>query len=354
MMEHDQTAHLQQQVIEAVTAKQKLRIRGGDSKRFLCDAGEGSPLNMTTHCGVVDYNPTEMVITARAGTRLTEIKHVLQGQGQMLPSESPTFGGSATLGGTVAARVCGSRSPFAGSLRDIVLGCKMINGKGEVLSFGGQVLKNVAGYDVSRLLVGSYGILGAILEVSMKVLPRPAAEITIALEKKSLQHALELSNKLIGNALPLSAACYHDGRLLVRISGNERTINVVCEEIGGDTVDNDFWSQLSNLKLPFFAGETQPLWRLNLPAMTSTLPLGGKWFIDWNGAQRWYRGYEPADRIRSLCQTAGGHATLIKGGGKEADIFQPLDSGLMLWHQQLKAAFDPHRVFNANLMYADL
>lgn len=353
-MEQDHTTDLQEQVLEAVTAKQKLRIRGGDSKRFLLDAGEGSPLHVTAHCGVVDYNPTEMVITARAGTPLTQIENVLQRQGQMLPSESPVFDGAATLGGTVAAGVCGSRSPFAGSLRDIMLGCKMINGKGEVLSFGGQVLKNVAGYDVSRLLVGSYGILGVILEVSMKVLPRPAAEITLALEKESLQQALDLSNKLIRKALPISAVCYHDGRLVVRTSGNERTINIVCEEIGGDTVENDFWCQLGNLKLPFFAAETEPLWRLNLPATTSTLPLGGKWLVDWNGAQRWYRGFEPADRIRRLCQTAGGHATLIKGGSEKAETFQPLASGLMRWHQQLKTAFDPQRLFNANLMYTDL
>lgn len=353
-MAHDRAVELQQRVVDAIAARQQLRISGGDSKRFMLNAGEGEALCVAGHYGITNYNPTEMVITARAGTSIAEVERVLAEQGQTLPSESPAFDGEATLGGTVAAGFCGPRNAFAGSLRDIVLGCKIINGKGHLLSFGGQVLKNVAGYDISRLMVGSYGILGVILEVSMKVLPKPAAEITLAIEKESLRQALAFSNQLIRKALPVSAVCYHDGVLSVRISGNELTTNHAREEIGGETASNDFWWQLGNLKLPFFAGDAEPLWRLNLPATMPSLNLEGGWLVDWNGAQRWYRGSEPAEHIRSLCKKAGGHATFIKGGNQEVERFQPLDSGVMRWHQQLKSAFDPHGLFNTNLMYKSL
>lgn len=359
-MERDDCNTLRDQVIDAIAAKQTLRISGGGSKCFMLGEGEKVVLSVAEHRGITAYNPTEMVLTARAGTSVAEIENTLHERGQMLPSESPAFDAKATLGGTVASAFCGPRAPFAGSLRDIVLGCKMLNGKGEVLSFGGQVLKNVAGYDISRLLVGSYGILGVILEVSFKVLPKPAAEITLAFEKASLQQALAFSNKLIHTALPVSAACYHEGMLLVRISGNETTVQNVRVELGGETVSNDFWSRLGNLKLPFFADDTLPLWRLNLPAATPELALEGSWLSDWNGAQRWYRGLESAEQLRQQCHAAGGQATCFRriesnsGGSDPVATFQPLESHLMAWHQQLKAAFDPHGLFNTNLMYAGL
>ncbi len=353
-MEHDDSNAMREQVVEAIAVKQKLRIIGGGSKRFMLGEREGAALSIAEHSGITAYNPTEMVITARAGTTIAEIDSALREQGQMLPSESPDLNNKATLGGTVAAGFSGPRAAFAGSLRDIVLGCKMINGKGEVLSFGGQVLKNVAGYDISRLLVGSYGILGVILEVSMKVLPLPAAEVTLTFEKTSLQQALAFSNKLIDDAVPVSAVCHQEGALLVRISGNEATVKSVRAEIGGETVSNDFWSQLGNLELPFFADKTLPLWRINLPASTANLALEGNWLTDCNGAQRWYRGAAPADEIRKLCSVAGGQATYIMGGSEQVETFQPLESNLLRWHQQLKTAFDPYNLFNTKLMYAGL
>ena len=354
MIKRDATNALQNQVVEAMAAKQKLYISGGGSKGFMLGEGQGVALNLAEHGGITAYNPTEMVLTARAGTSIAEIKRVLGEQGQMLPSESPAFDGVATLGGTVATSFCGPRAVFAGSMRDIVLGCKMLNGKGEVLSFGGQVLKNVAGYDISRLLVGSYGMLGAILEVSMKVLPRPAAEITLAFEKASWQQALAFSNELIRAALPVSAACYYDGLLRVRISGNETTVKNVSAALGGEVVDNKFWTQLGNLKLAFFADDKRSLWRLNVPATTPELALEGSWLTDWNGAQRWYRGLEPAEQVRSLCHAAGGQATYITGGSESVATFQPLESHLMEWQRRLKTAFDPHGLFNSNVMYAGL
>lgn len=353
-MREDHTAELQAQVNDAIAANQQLRISAGGSKRFLFNAGAGVPLNVALHKGVVYYDPTEMVITARAGTSLAEVESALRKHGQMLSSENPAFDGQATLGGTVAAGLCGPRSPFAGSLRDIVLGCKMINGKGEALSFGGQVLKNVAGYDISRLMVGSCGILGIILEVSIKVIPRPESEITLALKKESLRNALELSNELIRQAVPVSAVCYHDGKLVIRISGNQRTVSTLREQVGGEVIDNHFWSRLGNLKLPFFTADSEPLWRLIVPATSPALALQGQWLIDWNGAQRWYRGTEPADHIRNLCQAVGGYATCFRSGAEVEETFHPLESGLMRWHQQLKQAFDPQRLFNADLMYSGL
>ena len=353
-MERDDSNALREEVVAAIAAKQKLHISGGGSKRFMLGEGEGAMLSIVEHSGITAYNPTEMVLTARAGTSIAEIDCALRQQGQMLPSESPDMNAKATLGGTVAAGFSGPRAAFAGSLRDIVLGCKMLNGKGELLSFGGQVLKNVAGYDISRLLVGSYGILGVILEVSMKVLPAPAAETTLAFDKADLQQALTFSNKLIQAALPVSAVCHQDGALLVRISGNENTVQSVRADIGGETVSDDFWSQLGNLQLPFFAHTALPLWRMNLPATTPSLALEGNWLTDCNGAQRWYRGLDSAEKIRSLCRAAGGQATYIKGGSERIETFQPLESSVLRWHQQLKAAFDPHGLFNTKRMYAGL
>ncbi len=353
-MDRDDTAALQQRVVAAIAAQQKLSIAGGGSKQFMLKAGEGVALSIAEHSGITAYNPTEMVLTARAGTTIAEIESVLLEQSQMLPSESPGFGAKATLGGTVASSFCGPRAAFAGSLRDIVLGCKLLNGKGEVLSFGGQVLKNVAGYDISRLLVGSYGILGVLLEVSIKVVPRPAAEITLAVEKASLQQALAFSNKLICAALPVSAVCFYDGLMRLRISGNEATVQSLPAALGGEVVSNHFWAQLSNLELPFFADSARPLWRLNLPATTPVLALEGSWLTDCNGAQRWYRGPECAEKIRSLCHAAGGQAMYIKDGSDKIATFQPLESNLVRWHQQLKLAFDPHRLFNSDVMYPDL
>lgn len=353
-MAGDCSIELQQQILAAAESRHALRIVGGASKSFMLKGDEGIALRVADHSGITDYQPTEMVITARAGTPLSELENALHAQGQLLPSESPSFAGKATLGGTVASALNGPRSAFAASLRDIVLGCKLINGRGEILSFGGRVIKNVAGYDVSRLMVGSWGILGVLLEVSLKVLPKPHAEITLAVEMESPAQALAFANKLIDSSLPISAVSFFEGLLRMRVSGNEVTVKNVREKIGGELVDGAFWWQLAHLELPFFSGEAPALWRLSLAANTPTLPLSGDWLIDQNGAQRWYRGSEPAARIRELCQQAGGHATYVKGDNEDIPTFHPLDSQLMAWHQRLKEAFDPHRLFNANLMYPGL
>lgn len=349
----DLTDTLAAAVLEAMSAKRPLRIVGGDSKAFLGRETKGEPLSVSEHKGVVSYEPTELVITARAGTPLREIESVLAAQGQMLPFEPPAFGDTATLGGTIACNLSGPRRPYAGSARDFVLGCRLINGRGEVMHFGGEVMKNVAGYDVSRLQAGAMGTLGVLLEISLKVLPRPEAELTLV-QTCAANQAIETMNRLGGQPYPLSAAGHDGTHLYIRLSGSESGINAARARIGGDQppTTDDFWRQLKEQKLPFFDGDS-PLWRVSLSPAAGMLNLQGKTFLDWGGAQRWIRSGETAGRVRDLAKKNGGHAQLYRGGDRDQS-YHPLDPGLMMLHQRLKQSFDPNGILNPGRMYREL
>lgn len=350
----DQTEILAEQVRGAVAAKQPLQIVGGESKRFYGRAATGERLQVSGHSGVVSYEPTELVITARSGTALKEIKAALAEQGQMLPFEPPSFADTATLGGTVACNLSGPRRPYLGAVRDFVLGCRLINGNADVLHFGGEVMKNVAGYDVSRLQCGAMGTLGVLLEVSLKVLPLPEAEITLVQECDA-QEAIDTMNRLGGQPVPLSAACHDGNKMYLRLSGSGDGISAAQKRIGGDLHDHgeEFWRQLNEQRLPFFDGDT-PLWRLSLAPATPMLNTKGRTLIDWGGAQRWIRTDEPMERLRAAAARAGGHATLFRSGAGSTNSeqpFHPLDDGLMQLHTRLKHSFDAHGIFNPGRMY---
>jgi glycolate oxidase FAD binding subunit len=341
----------QQRVRAAAADKQSLRIRGGGSKDWYGQRLEGEILDTRGYSGIVDYEPTELVITARCGTPLAEIEAVLAERNQMLAFEPPHFGEGATLGGAIAAGLAGPRRATSGGVRDFMLGAKLLDGKGDVLTFGGQVMKNVAGYDVSRMLAGSLGTLGLLLEVSVKVLPKPFAETTLCLELPEGE-AIRKLNAWGGQPLPLSASCWHNGSLWLRLSGAQAAVDAAVRLIGGETMPNPacFWEELREQRLPFFGGE-EALWRLSLPSTTDTLKLGGVQLIEWGGAQRWLRSDRDAETIRAAVSAVGGHATLFRGGDKSVVVFQPLQPAVARIHERLKNSFDPAHIFNPGRLY---
>jgi glycolate oxidase FAD binding subunit len=339
--------------IRAATARQQLlRIRGGGTKDWYGGPLAGEMLDTRGHRGIVDYEPTELVITARCGTPLAEIEAVLAQQNQMLAFEPPHFGAAATFGGAVASGLSGPRRATSGGVRDFVLGAQLMDGKGEVLKFGGQVMKNVAGYDVSRLLAGSLGTLGLILELSVKVLPRTVAETTLRFETSEIE-AIRMLNVWGGQPLPVSGSCWHRGVLALRLSGARAAVDAAVTSLGGQVVHDaaGFWTGLREQRQAFFEGAA-PLWRLSVPSTAGAIVLDGDQLIEWGGAQRWLRApSEDAQAIRSAVRAAGGHATLFRGGDKAVGVFQPLAPAVARIHERLKTAFDPAHIFNPGRMY---
>ena len=351
----DVAADFAEQVRQAAAAKTPLRLRGGGTKDFYGSSLAGKILDTRAHAGIVSYDPTELVITARAGTPLAELEAALSGPGQMLAFEPPHFGDGATVGGAIAAGLSGPRRAAAGAARDFVLGIKLLDGHGSVLNFGGQVMKNVAGYDVSRLVTGSLGTLGLLLEVSLKVLPLPAAEATLRLEVPHGK-ALELMNAWAGRPLPISATCWQDDALTLRLSGARAAVSAARGQLGGETVDDaaSFWRDLREQRAAFFAADL-PLWRLSLPSVTPPLALPGAQLLEWGGSLRWLKSGAAAEPLRAAAARAGGHVTLFRGPAevRRTGAFQPLAPALMALHKRLKLAFDPAGIFNPGRMYPE-
>ena len=351
-MDRDNAKRLQERVTAAFDSNTPLAIVGGGSKSFIGREPRGESLLLGEHCGIVSYQPTELVITARAGTPLSHIEATLADNRQMLPFEPPYFGDTATLGGTIACGLSGPRRPYAGAARDYVLGMSVINGSGEFLRFGGQVMKNVAGFDVSRLMVGALGTLGVLLEISLKVLPRPAFEITLVQERTEAE-ALVVMNHWAGQALPLSATCFDGDRLYARLSGAQSAVESARRRMGGDVLKSAdmFWSGVREHHHGFFVGEA-PLWRLSVPPATPPLALPGKQLLEWGGALRWLAGEIDSSTVRRLVAEIGGHAGLFRGGDRGKDRFHPLPQTLSELHRRLKHAFDPKGILNPGRMYA--
>ncbi len=364
---------LQQRVQTAYAQRQPqpLCIIGGDSKAFYGREAVGEPLHAGAHCGVLDYDPSELVITARAGTRMHAVQQLLAAEQQMLGFEPPRFSATTTVGGAVAAGLSGPRRPYAGAVRDFVLGVKIINGKGEVMRFGGQVMKNVAGFDIARLMVGAMGTLGVLLEVSLRVMPQPQAETTCRFAHRQPQQAIALFNQLAARPLPLSAAAWSDGTTRLRWSGNQAAVRNAVQSIGGeeesDAAGRAFWRQLRDHDLPFFGGE-QPLLRYAVRAGTEVeveveprktnanadTNANAAQLLDWGGAQRWLRGAINLDELRKIAAAHGGHVTHFRHGDRQGEVFQSLSAPLHALHRRLKRAFDPAGILNPSRLYADL
>jgi glycolate dehydrogenase FAD-binding subunit len=345
-------ADLQERVRTAASRRAAVRLRGGGTKDFYGNALRGEVLDTRGYAGIVAYEPTELVVTARCGTPLAELEKTLDENHQCLAFEPPHFGEGATVGGCVAAGLSGPRRAAAGALRDFVLGVKLVDGRGQALTFGGQVMKNVAGYDVSRLVAGSLGTLGLIAEVSLKLAPRPPAESTLRLEMPQAR-ALEAMNRWAGQPLAISATAWHDGELSVRLAGSAAAVRAAAAKIGGVAADGGLWRELREHTHAFFSGP-EPLWRLSLPSATPAMNLEGRQLVEWGGALRWLKSPANAASIREAARSAKGHATLFRAEDKAAGCFAPLDAVLARVHKELKSAFDPAGIFNPGRMYPEL
>lgn len=345
-------AQLQERIRAAAERGSPLRLRGGGSKDFYGNEPRGELLDTRAYAGIAAYEPSELVVTARCGTPLAEVEHALAERAQCLPFEPPHFG-AATFGGCVASGLSGPRRSSAGALRDFVLGVKLIDGKGRVLQFGGQVMKNVAGYDISRLVAGSLGTLGLIAEASLKVLPRPPCELTLQLEAPQ-GVALEMMNRWAGQPLPISATAWHDGLLWVRLSGTEGAVRAAAASLGGSQLDDTaaFWRAIREHTHPFFA--SAPLWRIALPSVAPALALSGRQLLEWGGGLRWLSSTAAASEVREPARRSGGHATLFRAADKSAGAFAPLQPVLLRLHRALKSAFDPAGIFNPGRLYPEL
>ena len=356
-------AGLVERVRAARADKTPLAIQGGGSKAFYGEPAHGQPLDVTGLAGISSYEPSELVVTVQAGTPLAELEAALAETGQCLPFEPPHFAAAATVGGMVAAGLAGPARAAVGGVRDYVLGATLLNGRAELLAFGGTVMKNVAGYDVSRALAGSMGCLGVIVEVSLKVLPQAHATLTLRLEMDEAQ-AIQRLNEWGGQPLPLNATAWWEGTLVLRLSGAVAAVRAARERLGGDVVQADmaagFWTGLRDHSDEFFAAAGQAvqggaaLWRLSVPATTPPLKLSGEQLMEWGGAQRWLCTSAPAAAVRDAASGAGGHATLFRALDKRGGVFAPLSPPLQRIQRELKAAFDPDGVFNPGRLYPGL
>jgi glycolate oxidase FAD binding subunit len=347
---------LQERIREAAARGTALRLRGGGSKDFYGNAPRGEVLDTRGYAGIVAYEPTELVVTARCGTPLAELESALHEKNQALPFEPPHFGPQATVGGCVAAGLSGPRRATAGALRDFLLGIRLIDGRGNLLAFGGQVMKNVAGYDVSRLLAGSLGTLGLIAEASIKVLPRAPLEATVQL-KMTEERAIEALNRWAGQPLAISGSAWAGGDLGVRLSGAEAAVRAAALKIGGEPVAGAqaaaFWAGVREQTDPFFAGD-EPLWRIAVPPATPPLRLPGRQMIEWGGGLRWLKSAAEPQVVREAASRARGHATLFRAERRSGEAFSPLGEVQMRLHRSLKAAFDPAGILNPGRLYAQL
>lgn len=375
--------HLTDRILAAAADGTPLRIRGGGSKDFYGQTLQGAVLDVSRYRGITSYEPSELVVTVRAGTPLAELEETLAERGQCLAFEPPRFagGGTPTCGGMVAAGLSGPARASVGAVRDFVLGVSLINGRGEALTFGGQVMKNVAGYDVSRLMVGALGTLGVLTEISLKVLPVVSAEATLMCAGLSQQHALDLLNRWGGQPLPLSASCWvRDDTatpardfLFVRLRGAIAAVQAAgprliadVHAVGGEVrVMDNFdagadWTACRDHTLPFFncLDPELGLWRLSLPQTAPALPLPYAQFIEWHGGQRWLWAPESAAlALRMAAAEVGGYATLFIAPTSDytgaATRFEPLKSPLDSIHRRLKAEFDPAGILNRARLYPD-
>ncbi len=343
---------LAKQITAVAASGGAVEIVGGGSKQFYGEPVDALPIEVAAHSGIIDYDPAELVITLRAGCCLRDVEALLAKQRQMFAFEAPQFAPTATIGGMLACGLAGPRRGFAGSIRDYVLGAKMLDGRGETLQFGGRVIKNVAGFDLSRLLVGSLGTLGVILEASIRVVPMFAVESTLSFEHGSADAHVRWINELGSKPYPISAAAWCDGRSHLRLSGSEPGVDHAIAELGGERETFD-WAELREQNHTFFDPE-QPLTRISLPPASDAIARDKPQLIEWGGAQRWVSGEIDIVKLRERAAKFGGGVCAFRGHEPGVAVFQPLPAAMLKLQRSIKSSFDPAGIFNPGKIYPGL
>ena len=354
LMDNNLAQSLCEQVANAYNTASPLKISAGNSKDFYGRKVDGTVLSLSEHSGIINYHASELVITARSGTKISEIEKALAEHNQMFAFEPPSHNENSTLGGIIACGLSGPGRGFTCAARDAVLGTTIINGKGELLKFGGQVMKNVAGYDVSRLMVGAQGTLGVLLDISVKVLPKPETETTLSFEM-SFADAQQNIRQWILQGHPISASCYQNNQLMIRLSSTENSVTQAQLTLGGEQSDLEIWNQLRHQRHEFFTAHKN-LWRISVPPATPMFAEDQPQLIEWNGALRWVANDDRADEnMFAQAKTFGGHATRYTLNTEHADeVFQPLVEPMLKIQQKLKASFDPKNILNPGRLYPEL
>ena len=343
---------LRSQIRAVAASGGEIEIIGGGSKRFYGEPIEALPIDVSGHSGIIDYDPAELVITLRAGCTLREVEDLLAQNRQMFGFEPPAFGEEATIGGMIAAGLAGPRRAFAGGIRDFVLGVKLLDGRGEVMQFGGRVIKNVAGFDVSRTMVGALGTLGVILEASIRVVPQYQAELTLVFEHADADTHIRWINELGSEPYPISASLWHDGTSCLRLSGSEQGVRSAVELLGGEIVEFD-WAAVKEHKHDFF-DSSLPLSRLSLPPTTPDVLGGQVQLIEWGGAQRWICNEDDVETLRARIAAKHGSLCAFRRHADSVATFQPLPEAMLRLQRSIKSSFDPAGIFNPGRIYPGL
>jgi len=346
----DLASELTTRVAQAVANGTAVQIVGGGSKAFYGNPVEAELLEVARHTGIIDYDPSELVISLRAGCKLSQVEALLAANNQMLGFEPLHLGDDATIGGVIASGLAGPRRGFAGGVRDFILGVKLLTGRGEVMNFGGRVIKNVAGFDVSRLIAGSMGTLGVILEASLRVIPRFETELTLGFEHPDAASHIQWVNELGSKPLPLSASCWYQGRSYIRLSGSQQGVDSAAAKLGG-VQEKDICKQLREQSHDFFSNDE--IFRLSLPPTVEDLFSGESQLIEWNGAQRWLCGEFDLAELRQQIEGIDGTVCAYRGFGPDARSFHPPANSIIALHRALKSSFDPAGVFNPGRLYSE-
>ena len=349
----DMARDIASRVQTAYQASTPLNISGAGTKSFLGRISpDATPLDVKGHSGIIEYDPAELVLVARAGTPLQEIEKLLDDNQQILGFEPPFVESGATLGGAIASGLAGPARAYSGGVRDFILGAGFVNGKGEIITTGGKVMKNVAGFDLFRPMAGSMGTLGVLLKTAMRTIPRPEAELSLIQEEKDEASALEKINHWTGKTQAISGATWDGSYIHIRLSGSAAGVQHGRAQIGGELLtDETYWQDLNNLKLDFFEQKGR-LWRISVAAMSGPVSENSPQLIDWGGAQRWLKSDESAETIRSRAARLGGHATCFSEN-QSVPTFQPLEGNLLALNRRFKAALDPAGILNPGRLHPE-
>lgn len=343
--------------IESVAANGvAVRIVGGNTKAFYGHAVDAVDIDVSGHSGIIDYDPAELVITLRAGCKLKDVEALLAEKNQMFGFEPPKFSDEATIGGMVASGLTGPRRAFSGAIRDFILGVKLLNGRGEIVNFGGRVIKNVAGFDVSRLMVGALGTLGVLLEVSIRIIPKFEAEATLVFEHAEAQAHIDWINQQRRLPYPISASVWYKGQTQIRLSGSQQGLDSACKELGGDNkVNNDgAWAELKEQSHPFF-NQGKSIVRVSVPSVEPDFLTAESQLIEWGGAQRWVEATQDhLDQLRRQAEYHRGMVCAYRGFDEPTELFHRPTDAVMTLHRNLKSSFDPAGIFNPGRLYSGL